>query len=81
MTTSHPVDLRALEGRHVGLALRDGSRIDDCHFVSAPRGDLERVWICVDGDDLFLAADEIRDAWESAGPPRRLRPGADHFRG
>jgi hypothetical protein len=30
MSTRQKHQLRALEGRQVGLALRDGSRIDDC---------------------------------------------------
>lgn len=66
-----PRDWRSLEGRQVGLALADGSRIDDCQFVAAPRGDVRRVWVCVDGNDLFLAAEEISDVWES--PPRPTR--------
>jgi len=70
------LDLRAFEGRHVGLALQDGSRIDDCQFISAPRGHLDRVWVCIDGADLFLAADEISDAWEASGHDRRRRPGS-----
>jgi hypothetical protein len=74
-----PLDFRALEGRHVGLALHDGSRIDDCQFVSGPRGHLDRVWICIDGADLFLAADEISDAWEAPGGDRRRRPGRARF--
>jgi hypothetical protein len=66
-----PRDLRSLEGRRVGLALADGSRIDDCQFVAAPRGDLRRVWVCVDGNDLFLPAEDINDVWEARPPSAR----------
>jgi hypothetical protein len=47
------------------LALADGSRIDDCQFVAAPRGELRRVWVCVDGNDVFLPAEDINDLWET----------------
>jgi hypothetical protein len=80
VTDGGPVDLRALEGRHVGLALSDGSRIDECQLVSAGRGHVERVWICVDGTDRFLAARDIRDAWESAARPRRVADGGARLR-
>ena len=58
------VNLEALEGRHVSLALVDGTRIDDCQLVSAPRGTLTRVWIYADGCDRFVPAHQIGDAWE-----------------
>jgi hypothetical protein len=61
------VDLRSLEGQRVSLALGDGSRIDDCQLVSAPRGQSDRVWLCVGGQDRFVALDDIADAW----PARR----------
>jgi hypothetical protein len=60
---SGPVDLRPLEGQRVSLALGDGSRIDDCQLVSAPRGHVDRVWVCVGGQDLFFAVEDIADAW------------------
>ena len=61
------VDLRTLEGQQVSLALGDGSRIDDCQLVSAPRGDTNQVWLCVGGRDLFVPVEQIADAW----PARR----------
>jgi hypothetical protein len=54
-----------LEGQRVSLALGDGSRIDDCHLVAAPRGHADRVWVCASGRDLFLAVEDIADAWPS----------------
>jgi len=60
MTT---VDLRSLEGQRVSVALGDGSRIDDAQLVSAPRGQSDRVWLCVGGHDHFVPVEDIADAW------------------
>ena len=57
-------ELAALEGRRVSLALADGSRIDDCQLVSVTRGGSDRVWLCVNGNDVFVSLSAIRDAWE-----------------
>jgi hypothetical protein len=57
-------DLRELEGLLVGLALADGSRIDECRLVAAPRANVSSVWVFSDGGDLFLPRESIRDAWE-----------------
>jgi hypothetical protein len=46
--------MHSLEGRHVSVALRDGSRIDDCRLVSAHRPGAQTVWLFVDGMDVFL---------------------------
>lgn len=56
--------LRVLEGRQVGLALRDGSRIDDCQLVSAGRAGARSMWIFTQGLDVFLSLDDLVDAWE-----------------
>ena len=61
---SEAFNLFALEGRRVSISLTDGSRIDDCQLVSAPRGDLTRVWIYANGNDTFVLVSEISDAWE-----------------
>ena len=60
-------DLGPLEGQQISLALGDGSRIDDCQLVSAPRQGSNEVWVCVGGRDVFVPVDEIADAW----PARR----------
>lgn len=57
------LDIRNFEGLRVSLALGDGSRIDDCQLVSAPRGGSDRVWVCAGGRDLFVSVDEIADIW------------------
>ena len=65
MTTTTSLSLRSLEGHRVSFALVDGSRIDDCELVSAPRSASARVWICENGMDVFLPVASIRDFWES----------------
>jgi hypothetical protein len=60
-----PIDqLKVLEGRQVSLALRDGSRIDDCHLVSAGRSGVRSVWIFTQGLDVFLPWNDLIDVWE-----------------
>ena len=63
MTTN---DLHVLEGRQVSVALRNGSRIDDCQLVSAPRARTETVWLFSNGDDLFISVTDVVDVWEAA---------------
>jgi hypothetical protein len=66
-------DLRELEGLVVGLALADGSRIDECRLVAAPRSNVTSVWVYSDGDDVFLPRESIRDAWEIVPPRATVR--------
>jgi hypothetical protein len=63
MTTN---DLHVLEGRQVSVALRNGSRIDDCQLVSAPRARTETMWLFSNGDDLFVSVTDVLDVWEVA---------------
>jgi len=58
-------DLKALEGRQVSLALADGSRIDDCHLVSAGRTHLRTIWVFAHGTDTFVPLVNVRDVWET----------------
>jgi hypothetical protein len=55
-------NLRRFEGRHVSVALSDGSRIDD----------FQRVWLFVDGMDTFLSPFEVVAVWK----PQSHRPAA-----
>jgi hypothetical protein len=64
MVMTTPLHLKPLEGRHVSLALTDGSRIDDCQLVSAGRGRAQRVWIFANGADEFVPVSDIADIWE-----------------
>ena len=71
-----PVDWKALEGRQVSVALVDGTRIDDCQLVSAPRDDLGGVWVHTNGVDSVLPVDHIGDAWEVGYRAGRSTPPA-----
>lgn len=57
---------RALEGHRVGLALVDGSRIEDCLLVCAPRHGLSTVWVLLpDGADAFVPLGAVTEVWET----------------
>lgn len=66
MTAEQHRQLRRLEGRAVGLALADGTRLDDVSLVSARS---KTLWIITNGEDTFVAVDQVIDAWEA--PPLR----------
>ncbi len=53
-----------LEGRHVNVALVDGSRIDAASLVSAGRGRTATLWLFTGGEDVFVPTAEVRDIWE-----------------
>jgi hypothetical protein len=63
--------MHSLEGRHVSVALRDGSRIDDCQLVSASRPGAQTVWLFMDGIDVFLPVAAIVACWEAI-PAQRI---------
>jgi hypothetical protein len=55
-----PYALRRLEGRTVSVALRDGSRLEDCELVSvAGRRRGGSIWLLVGGDDHIVAVDDV----------------------
>jgi hypothetical protein len=58
-------ELRALEGHHVSLALRDGSHIDDCQLISSGRNWARTLWVLARGSDTFVCLDDIVDLWET----------------
>ena len=58
-------DLRHLEGRHVSVSLADGSRIDDCELVSSGRARTNSLWLFLNGQDTFIAHNDVVDLWES----------------
>ena len=65
--SANPIqELRALEGRRVGLAVRGGDRIDDCQLISAGRGSARTVWVFHNGADTFVPIDDVVDLWEAA---------------
>ena len=57
--------LRSLEGRRVGMALSDGTRIDDCQLVSGGHG-VRRLWVYTNGQDIFVPCEEVVEVWEAA---------------
>ena len=63
METNRIRQLRSLEGRRVSVALRDGSRIDDCQLVAAGRG-CTSLWLYA-GTDVFVPLRQVIDLWET----------------
>lgn len=61
--------MRTLEGRRVNVALRDGTRIDDCQLVSGNRPGTETVWLFWNTRDVFVPAHEVVDLWEARDRP------------
>jgi len=58
--------LRVLEGRQVSVALRDGSRLDDCQLVSIGRNRARSIWLVNSGVDTFVAVVDVVEVWEAA---------------
>lgn len=56
--------LSELEGRHVSVALKDGTRIDDCQLVALPIRRAKTFWLFTNGQDLVIRADEVVSVWE-----------------
>jgi hypothetical protein len=65
MTKEQVRYLRSIEGRHVSVALRNGTRIDDCELVSGGRSRLVNLWLFANGHDVFVALGEVLDVWET----------------
>jgi len=53
------------EGRQVCVALRNGSRIDDCQLVSAGRVSARTLWLFSNGLDVFVPIRQVLDVWEA----------------
>lgn len=58
--------LKSLEGRQVGVALTDGTRIDHAQLVSSGRGQVRTLWVFTNGVDAFVPLLEVVDVWEAA---------------
>lgn len=69
---SETIWLHALEGRQVSVTLRDGSRIDDCHLVSATRPGGQTVWLFLEGMDVFLPGAAIVACREASPTAQRV---------
>lgn len=63
---------KCLEGRHVSVALVDGSRIDDCELVAAGHHGVQSLWLYSNGADTFVPLGDVTDLWEviPVGPGR-----------
>lgn len=57
--------LKLLEGQQVSVALRNGSRIDDCQLVSAGRAATTTLWLFSNGTDVFVSLGDVVDVWEA----------------
>jgi hypothetical protein len=66
MAASRIRTFKALEGRRVGVALRDGARLDDCRLVSVGRAGARTLWIYTEGADAFVPFADVLDVWEAA---------------
>jgi hypothetical protein len=58
-------ELRDLEGRHVCVALADGSRIDDCSLLCSGRWQADTLWVFTNGGDAFIPIDDVVAVWEA----------------
>jgi hypothetical protein len=47
------------------VALRNGSRIDDCQLVSAGRATTTTLWLFSNGSDVFVSLGDVVDVWEA----------------
>ena len=61
---------QAFEGRRVCVALRNGSRIDDCQLVSAGRVRTGTLWLFSNGLDVFVSIGQVLDVWEAPAAGR-----------
>jgi hypothetical protein len=66
MSMNRIQELKALEGRRVGIAVRGGVRIDECELISAGRGRARTLWVFAEGNDAFVPIDDVIDVWEAA---------------
>jgi hypothetical protein len=63
------LQLRSLEGHRVRVSLVDGSCIDDCQLICAPRSGAETLWVLLaDKGDLFIPLGAVVEVWEMPGP-------------
>ena len=56
---------RHLEGRRVGVALADGSRLDMVEVVSAGCGEVRSLWLNVAGEDIFIQKSDVIAVWDA----------------
>jgi hypothetical protein len=71
MSDQKPWISHSIDGRWVNVALRDGTRIDDCQLVSSGRSTVDTLWLFANGEDLFVPVSDVTDLWEAESPTRR----------
>jgi hypothetical protein len=71
MSDQKPWTTHLIDGRQVHVALRDGTRIDDCQLVSRGRSTVDTYWLFSNGEDLFIPVDDVIDLWEADQLPRQ----------
>jgi hypothetical protein len=71
MTKDWRLKMTPLEGRQVGIALCNGSGIDDCQLVSAGRHRVGSLWVFTNGTDEFVPLNAV--AVISERPTRSFR--------
>ena len=64
MTESRRASLRALQGRRVTLALRNGTRVDEAQLVSVGSDGSRDLWLFVNGADTFVPLGEVLELWD-----------------
>jgi hypothetical protein len=62
--------LQSLRGGRVSVALRNGTRIDDCQLISAGHSSTGTVWLVSDGADVFVRREELLAVWPVPGSAR-----------
>ena len=66
MAEQTTTNLRSYEGEQINIALRDGTRLDDCNLVSGGRNRLDNLWLFVNGEDLFVPRCDVVDIWQTS---------------
>jgi hypothetical protein len=63
--------LQSLRGHQVSVALRDGTRVEDCRLVSTGRSATSTVWLVTNGVDIFVRREDLLAVWpvRSSGVP------------
>jgi hypothetical protein len=68
MTLGWKRQIRSLEGHHVDVSLRDGTRLADCELVCGARARVERLWLVRDDEDVIVPLWEVVSIEQAATP-------------
>lgn len=71
MMERRPENLQCLEGRHVGVVLSDGGRLEDWELVSVGGAEPDTAWLWdprgSSSSHAFVPLSRVVDFWEIAG--------------